>query len=125
MVTHFAALNQRRKELGMTYEALAKRSGVSMPTVVRILTGKDPHASFGNVGAIAKTLALAIAFQPTATSQEVKERQAARKARELVGLVQGSSGLEAQAVAPAELDAMMRQTVHELLAGPARFLWGG
>ncbi len=113
MDTQFQSLNTRRKELGMTFEALAHRSGVSMPTVVRILSGKDPHASFGNVNAIAKTLAVVVAFQPAGTSQEIRERQATKKARELVGLVQGSSGLEAQAVAPKEVDNMTRQTVHE------------
>src|SRR5262245_44032732 len=123
MHTQLESLNQRRKDLGMTFDALAKRSGVSMPTVVRILSGKDPHASFENVTAIASSLAVAVAFQPAGTSQEVKERQAAKKARELVGLVQGSAGLEAQAVATAEVESMTRQTVHELLARPARFLW--
>jgi len=123
MDTQFDVLNRRRKELGMTFEALAKRSGVSMPTVVRILSGKDPHAGFDKVSAIARTLAVVVAFQPAGTSQEIKERQAAKKARELVGLVQGNAGLEAQAVRAAELDSMTRQTAHELLAGPARFLW--
>jgi hypothetical protein len=107
----------------MTYKTLAKRSGISMPTVVRILSSKDPHASFGKVSAIAQALALAVVFQPTATAQEVKEAQAEKKARRLVGLVQGTSGLESQAVAPPELEMMVRQTAHELLAGPPRNLW--
>jgi transcriptional regulator with XRE-family HTH domain len=124
MCTPFHKLNQRRKDLGMSYQALARRSGVSMPTVVRILMGRNPQASFGNVSAIAQALGMTVSIEPTHSPQDVRERQAQTKARKLVGIVQGTSGLEAQAVDPDRLESMTRQTVHELLAGSPRRLWG-
>jgi hypothetical protein len=38
-------------------------------------------------------------------------------------MVQGTSGLEAQAVDREALEQMIRRTTHELLAGPKRRLW--
>src|SRR5437762_3222607 len=94
----FKILDDRRRELGMSYAALAKRSGVSMTTVVRILSGRHPQASFENVWAIAGALDVSVRFEPNASAEEVCERQARRKAKQLVGMVQGTSGLEGQAL---------------------------
>ena len=41
------SLDARRRELGLSYELLSKRSGVSRPTVQRVLTGNHTEASFG------------------------------------------------------------------------------
>ncbi len=117
-------LDVRRKRLGMSYAVLAKRSGVSMTTVVRILSGQNPQASFENVCAVAAALDLAVRVEPTASAEEVRERQARRKAEQLVGMVQGTSGLEGQALEEETLAQMTRQTAHELLAGSPRRLWG-
>jgi len=120
----FKMLDDRRRKLGMSYAALAKRSGVSMTTVVRILSGRHPQASFENVWAIAEVLDVAVLFQPNTSDEEVRERQARRKAQQLVGMVQGTSGLEGQALEEEVIGQMTRQTVHELLAGSPRRLWG-
>ena len=48
-----------------------------------------------------------------------REKQARAKARRLVGMVQGSMGLEAVGVSAESMDEM----VQELLAGSARRLW--
>jgi hypothetical protein len=53
----------------------------------------------------------------------MKQDQAARKARKLVSLVQGTLGLEGQAVDQKTLDAMIERTTHEMLNGPKRRLW--
>ena len=49
--------------------------------------------------------------------------QAQAKAKTLVSLVQGSAALEGQAVSQADIDAMVRVTVEELLAGSDKRLW--
>jgi transcriptional regulator with XRE-family HTH domain len=116
-------LDLRRRKLGMTYEVLAKRSGVSMPTIVRTLTAKNPQVSFENFLAIAEALGTAVRMEAEDIDQ-LLEQQASKKARHLVGMAQGSSGLEAQAVGSRDLDHMTRQTIHELLAGSRRRLWG-
>jgi transcriptional regulator with XRE-family HTH domain len=107
----------------MTYAMVAARSGVSLPTVQRILSGQHPNATFVNVNAIARALDMTIASQPQTPADELRERQAAKRARELVGLVQATSALEGQALDTAAVERMIRQTIHELLAGSPRKLW--
>jgi hypothetical protein len=98
-------------------------ASVAQATVVRILSGRHPQASFQNVAAIAGALGLAVEFRPIATVAEMRRNQAAAKARRLVGLVQGTSGLEAQAVDPRQLDDLTEQATNELLAGSRLKLW--
>lgn len=94
-----------------------------MPTVVRILSGTYSKASFANVAAVAEALGIGIKFEAVTKIADLREAQARQKARRLVGMVQGTSGLEAQALDDDELTDMTRQTVHELLAGSSRRLW--
>ncbi len=56
-------------------------------------------------------------------ARDLKREQAERKARKLVSLVQGTSGLEGQAVDGQTLESMVERTTHELLAGSNRRLW--
>jgi transcriptional regulator with XRE-family HTH domain len=117
-------LDKRRRELGLSYERLSKRCGVSVPTVQRVLSGRHTEASFANVAAIAEGLGLGLRFESRVDPGRLRREQAERKARRLVALVQGTSGLEGQAVDPEAVEAMVEQTTHELLAGPKRKLWG-
>jgi transcriptional regulator with XRE-family HTH domain len=119
----FIDLERRRRDLGMTYATVAARSGVSLPTVQRILSGDHPNCTFANVTAIAQALDTSIKFQSQIPADELREKQAAKRARQLVGLVQGTSGLEGQAIDQNTFEKMIRQTVHELLAGSKRKLW--
>jgi transcriptional regulator with XRE-family HTH domain len=123
MANLFQNLERRRRELGMTYATVAARSGVSLPTVQRILSGQHPSATFVNVNAIARALDLDIALEPRTPADEFREQQAAKRARQLVGLVQATSALEGQALDPGAVERMVRQTVHDLLAGSPRKLW--
>lgn len=116
-------LDKRRRDLGLSYELLAQRSGVSRPTVQRILTGRQPAASVSNVVAIAEALGLGLRFESRVDPGRLRREQAERKARKLVALVQGTSGLEGQAVDRRTVESMVEQTTHELLAGPKRKLW--
>ncbi len=116
-------LDERRRELGMSYELLSKRCGVSRPTVQRILSGKNVSASFANIVAIAESLGLGVRFESIVDAGELKRKQAYRKASKLVGLVQGTSGLEGQAVDAKAVKSMVEQTTHELLAGSKQKLW--
>ena len=117
------ALDQRRRDLGLSYDLLSKRCGVSRPTVQRILSGRQAAASFSNVLAIADALGLALRFDSQVAPHKLKREQAERKAKKLVALVQGTSGLEGQAVDRETVESMVEQTTHELLAGSKRRLW--
>ena len=120
----FQLLDQRRRELEMTYAILAKRSCVSVPTVCRILSGSDPGASFANVQAVAEAQGMGVSLTSESNPEEFRFQQAQRKARRLVGIVQGTAGLEGQAVDADAVERMRNRTVHELLAGSPRKLWG-
>jgi transcriptional regulator with XRE-family HTH domain len=116
-------LDKRRRALGLSYELLSKRCGVSRPTVQRILSGRHPAASFSNVMAIAESLGLGLRFHSRVEPARLRREQAERKARKLVALVQGTSGLEGQAVDRQAVESMVEQTTHELLVGSKRHLW--
>ena len=117
------ALDQRRRDLGLSYDLLSKRCGVSRPTVQRILSGRQTAASFSNILAIADALGLAIRFDSQIAPHKLKREQAERKAKRLVALVQGTSGLEGQAVDRETVESMVADTTRELLSGSARKLW--
>jgi transcriptional regulator with XRE-family HTH domain len=117
------SLASRRRALGMSYASLAKRSGVSMATVVRILSGASPAAAYSNVEAIATALGMTLNAKPTISAKALLKQRADRKAATLVSLVQGTSGLEGQAVGKPALNRMKKKTRRELLAGSKRRLW--
>jgi transcriptional regulator with XRE-family HTH domain len=117
------SLDERRRELGLSYELLSRRCGVSRPTVQRILSGHHAAASFANVLAIAESLGLGLRFDSAVDTRDLRQEQAERKAKKLVALVQGTSGLEGQAVDEKSVESMVEQTMHELLAGSKRKLW--
>ena len=116
-------LDTRRAELGLSHAALAALSGVSLPTVHRALSGNHPDISFANLQAIAAALGLDFTLTPTATAEQLRAQQAARKADQLVRMLQATSALEGQAVDNQRLDQMRRQTARELLSGSNRKLW--
>ena len=116
-------LDKRRQELGMTFEALSKRSDVPVSTLKAIFKKGVEHATFANVAAIADALGVDIEFANEVDSYELLHQQAIKKARELVGMVQGTSGLESQAVAQNQIEKMILQLVHQLMAGSRRKLW--
>jgi transcriptional regulator with XRE-family HTH domain len=122
-------LEQRRIELGMPRKALSRRTGVSLPTVNRILSGKDQNPQLRNLEAIARALAVAIRLgatvgvDPVEDAFEIRKKQATEKAQKIVRMVQGTMGLEAQGVGVAAQHQMIEQTVCELLAGSSRRLW--
>jgi transcriptional regulator with XRE-family HTH domain len=116
-------LDRRRRELGLSYERLAQRCGLSRPTVYRILSGRHEAASFASVAAIAESLGLEIRFDSRVDPRALRRDQAERKAKQLVALVQGTSGLEGQAVDCQAIEAMVERTTDELMAGSKRRLW--
>jgi hypothetical protein len=91
--------------------------------VERILSGKEKNPGFANVQAIATALGVELHFQEPQTAQDFRRAQATAKATRLVRMVQGTMGLEAQAVDAETLRGMIDQTTSELLAGSNRKLW--
>lgn len=115
-------LARRRQALGMSFATLARRSGVSEPTVKRILGGQLGEASFANVAAVAQALGTTLALEET-DADELCRRQARHKAEQVARLVQGTSALESQAVDAQTYHRLIEKSYHELLAGSKRRLW--
>ena len=119
----FEEFERRRRKLSMSYAALAQRCGVSMPTVVRILSGCHHAPAFNNVAAIAEALGLQLGLAARQSVANLQAVQAKRKAENLVAMLQGTSGLEGQGLDQKTLQRLRRQTARELLAGSKRNLW--
>ena len=118
-----AQMERRRKALRMSCPLLAMRSGVSLPTVQRILHNGGEHATYANLMAVARALGMEFELKDTSDAQTFMEQQAQTKAEAIASMVQGTSALESQAVDSDTYPQMVRQTVHELMAGPRRRLW--
>jgi len=116
------SLYRRRRDLGMPYDELARRCGVSISTLKRVLGG-EATGSFSTVSAIADALGVHLGAEHAEDVAAMRQRQARAKARTLVALVQGTSALEGQAVATKDIELMEQRTAAELLSGPARRLW--
>jgi transcriptional regulator with XRE-family HTH domain len=122
-------LEMRRKSIQMTKKRLAQRAGMSLPTVNRILSGREKRLTIGSIQSLARVLGVVIRFGASVGFDEVetafafRERQAAAKAKRLVGMIQATMGLEAQAVGDDVVDQMVKQTTCELLAGSPQRLW--
>jgi transcriptional regulator with XRE-family HTH domain len=127
--TQFARLDSRRRELGMSRATLARLAGVSQPTVTRILMGKERAPTLPVIRAIAAALQVEIrlgeqiAVVPLIDADDYRRQRARAKAVCLVHRLQGSMGLEAQAVDSQIVDRMVDRTMIELLAGSKRKLW--
>ncbi len=117
-----AQLAARREALGMTIPALAARSGVSEPTIKRILSGQAGRVALDAVAAVAQALGLPLGLDPI-DIETLREREARRKAERIARMVQGTSALESQAVDDATYRALVERSYHELLAGSKRRLW--
>jgi transcriptional regulator with XRE-family HTH domain len=115
-------LNTRRKLLKMPVEVLVKRSGVPRPTVFRILRGKMEAVRFGYVQKVAGVLGMPLGA-PSVDPEELRRKEARRKASLLRRLTQGTMGLEAQALTDEVLHELEEQTIAKLLSGTGRKLW--
>lgn len=118
----FLSLDRRRRDLGLSCAAVAKRAGLGLRTVQRILAGDEGDPGFGSVCKIAQVLGMSITLKQDDLNA-VRLRQAKRKATELVAMVQGTSALEAQAMDDSTLALLKEKAVRDLLKGSSRKLW--
>jgi len=107
----------------MSRAALAKRAGLSEPTVARILNGHDGSPKLSNVVALAEALGLKLCLLPVVDEEALREQQAEEKARTMAKLVQGTMGLEAQALDKPAYERLVNRTKQKLLAGSGLWLW--
>jgi transcriptional regulator with XRE-family HTH domain len=116
-------LDVRRRRLGMSRAVLARRAKISIPTVNRILTGKENSPSMQTLEALTAALGMSVQIVETVDAETLREQQAQDRAARMVGMVQGTMGLESQAIGPQEVEVLTRRNAHRLLAGSNRRLW--
>lgn len=115
-------LDQRRIALGISRSELARQAGLGLRTVQRVLSGEDASPAFATIVAIASVLGATLRVDGE-DPNSLRLRQAQRKSDQLAAMLQGTSGLEAQAVDDESLQAIKQQMVRSLLAGSSRKLW--
>ncbi len=119
----------RRKALGMPWDALVERSGASRATVFRLLRDRQTTASFQTVIAVANALGVRIRFVGDAIQSQpldvnaLIDQQAEQQARKLVSLVQGTMGLESQALPEKSVTPLIKKMKKKLLSGAKKNLW--
>jgi len=116
-------LNERREKLGIGCPVLARRTGISLRTVQRILSGEEKNPGLSTVSALARELGVGIRFDDELDVRAIRRRQAERKAERILAIVQGSSALEAQGLSRQTMRDLREKTINELLAGSPRRLW--
>ncbi len=129
MTTINEQIESRRARLGISKTDVARRSGVSLPTVQRLFTGRGARPGLTTVAKVADVLGVEVRLSGRSRVHEIhsveafREMQARKKARRLVRLVHGNMALEAETLDEGVLVAMETESVRTLLAGPPRRLW--
>lgn len=124
-----AFLERRRRRLGISRAALARRAGVGLTTLSDILSGRETNPRLSSMHAVASALGVCVGIgegagiTETIRADDFRRQRAEEKAKQLAGMVQATMGLEAQAVDRKTLDSLIEENVHKLLAGSGRRLW--
>jgi transcriptional regulator with XRE-family HTH domain len=105
----------------MSISDLARRSGVSRATVIRILGGKDENYSVSNLQAVLSALGMKIDLLAI-PAKRFKDSIATQKAQRLIALTQGNVALESQAVSAASAQEHLEATKSRI-ASSSRKLW--
>jgi DNA-binding LacI/PurR family transcriptional regulator len=118
-------LEKRRQGIKMPLSIVARRSGVSLSTVYRVLRRFDGSVSATSVCAIAEALMAQIGLRTSKSDDKVLIEQVRMKARKITGMTQATAAMEGQAVNSAAQGRLATQLARRLLAvGTPRQIWG-
>ncbi|MFW6307356.1 MAG: helix-turn-helix domain-containing protein [Campylobacterales bacterium] len=108
-------IKDRREELHISIENLAKLSGVGIRTLNRFFAGDDVKLS--TVEKITNILGLDFAGNEIVSLKELKKRRAKEKALLMASLVQSTSALEMQGLEDDSLGKIISNFEKEFLTG--------
>ncbi len=108
-------IKERKEELGITVENLAKLSGIGQRTIHRLLKNEDVKLS--TVEAVTNFLGLDFAGNEVLSLAALKKRRAHEKALFLASVVQGTSALERQGLESAQIDRLIAMYEEAFLTG--------
>ena len=110
----------------MTSAQLARRLGVSQPTVTNLEQSEAAETiSLKSLKKMAEALdcSLVYAFVPHTSLEETMQKQAKRRAAELTGRVEHTMQMEAQGRNAEERDIELQELAEELIRTLSRELW--
>ena len=105
----------RKEQIGITVENLAKLSGVGVRTINRLLKNEDVKLS--TIEHVTNFLGLDFAGNEQIPVNELKKQRAHEKALFLASIVQGTSALEMQGLEADSLNAIITTYEKEFLDG--------
>ena len=108
-------VKQRKAQIDMTIDNIAKLSKLGNRTVVRFFSGEDVKLS--TLEKITNILGLDFAGNEIVNIETLKEQRARERAIYIVSLVQDTSALEMQGLERRELDILIEETKREFLYG--------
>lgn len=108
-------IEQRRKQLKISLENLAKLSQLGMRTVNRFFAGDDVKLS--TVESITNILGLDFAGNEVVPFKQLQKNRAHQKAHFMASLVQSTSALEMQGVEKEILEKMIAEFEQAFLSG--------
>lgn len=108
-------IKDRKQQLDVSIENLAKLSGIGMRTLNRFLAGDDVKLS--TLEKITNILGLDFAGNEIISLQELKKRRAKEKALFMASLVQSTSALEMQGLEDDSLKKIINNFEKEFLTG--------
>jgi len=108
-------IQDRKKELNITMENLAKLADIGMRTLNRFFAGEDVKLS--TVEKITNMLGLDFAGNEIISINKLKAKRAKEKAIFMVSLVQSTSALEMQGLEKNSIDKMIYKFEQEFLSG--------
>jgi len=117
-------LNLQKEYLGIGHAMLANKTGVSAPTIKRILSGKKASAHFDHVLSLAQALGVDLRAKIIDDAEKIRRQQATQQALIIMKLVRGNAALEGHKLGRMAYKRMLEKTIYELLSGPEKKLWG-
>lgn len=108
-------IENRKKQLNINIENIAKLSNLGTRTVNRFFAGDDVKLS--TIEKITNLLGLDFAGNETITLKELEKQRAKEKALFMASLVQSTSALEVQGLEKNSLDKIILQFENEFLKG--------
>ena len=109
-------IENRKKQLGITIENLAKLSNSGVRTINRFFAGEDVKLS--TIEKMTNVLGLDFAGNETVPLKELEKKRATQKALFMASLVQSTSALEMQGLEKNSLDKIIHKFEKEFLTGP-------
>ena len=108
-------INNRKTQLNITIENLAKLSGIGIRTVNRFFAGDDVKLS--TIEKITNLLGLDFAGNETISIKKLQKQRAKEKALFMASLVQSTSALEMQGLDEDNLNSIIHKFENQFLTG--------